>query len=62
MAFFSTNALEGHCKAMVVRVGSNTVMGKLAALASALDQQKTPIGKEMDTFINIMTFRSILFG
>ena len=59
MAFFSTNALEGHCKGMVVRVGSNTFMGRLAALASEIHMDRTPIGIEMDLFIQVRQFHLI---
>lgn len=62
MAFFSTNALEGIAKAMVVRVGPNTLMGKLASLATMSGQGLSPIGIEMDRFILIMTIRSLVFG
>jgi sodium/potassium-transporting ATPase subunit alpha len=62
MAFFSTNALEGVAKAMVVRVGPSTLMGQLATLASGVDAGLSPIGIEMDRFIMIMTIRSIVFG
>ena len=62
LAFFSTNALEGHCKGVVVRVGSTTLMGRLANLASKMETTKTPIGIEMDQFILIMTIRSLIFG
>jgi len=62
MAFFSTNALEGVAKAVVVRVGSNTLMGRLANLASTVDAGLSPIGIEMNRFIIIMTVRSLVFG
>ena len=37
LAFFSTNAVEGTCKGIVVNIGDNTVMGRIAGLASGLD-------------------------
>merc|ERR1719195_1445038 len=37
LAFFSTNAVEGTCIGMVVNIGDNTVMGRIAGLASGLD-------------------------
>ncbi len=40
LAFFSTNAVEGSCKAIVVRTGDNTVMGRIAYLASGLQSGK----------------------
>ena len=37
LAFFSTNAVEGTARGIVVNVGDNTVMGRIAGLASGLD-------------------------
>merc|ERR1712025_1371619 len=46
-AFFSTNAVEGTCKGIVVNIGDNTVMGRIAGLASGLEGGQTPIAKEI---------------
>lgn len=62
LAFFSTNALEGHAKGVVVKTGPNTVMGRLASLTSTVDSGDSPIKKEMNRFIVIMIIRSLLFG
>lgn len=62
IAFFSTNAVEGVCTGMVIRVGSQTMMGQLASLASTVDAGETPLGIELNRFIAIMTYRSIIFG
>merc|ERR1711910_314274 len=51
LAFFSTNAVEGTCVGMVVQIGDNTVMGRIAGLASGLGQDETPIAKEIAHFI-----------
>ena len=45
LAFFSTNAVEGTARGIVVNVGDNTVMGRIAGLASGLDTGETPIAK-----------------
>ena len=37
LAFFSTNAVEGTARGIVVNIGDNTVMGRIAGLASGLD-------------------------
>jgi len=34
LAFFSTSAVEGTARGMVVGIGDNTVMGRIATLAS----------------------------
>merc|ERR1711971_1320184 len=41
LAFFSTNAVEGTCVGMVVNIGDNTVMGRIAGLASGLEGGQT---------------------
>merc|ERR1719412_2290388 len=37
LAFFSTNAVEGTAKGIVVSIGDYTVMGRIAGLASGLE-------------------------
>merc|ERR1711974_581022 len=48
LAFFSTNAVEGTAVGMVVNIGDNTVMGRIAGLASGLEGGQTPIAKEIE--------------
>merc|ERR1711970_90451 len=62
LAFFSTNAVEGTCIGMVVNIGDNTVMGRIAGLASGLDTGDTPIAKEIAHFIHIITGVAVFLG
>lgn len=62
LAFFSTNAVEGSCKGLVVFTGDNTVMGRIAHLASGLDTGDTPIAKEIAHFIHIITGVAVFLG
>merc|ERR1719193_542753 len=62
LAFFSTNAVEGSCKGIVVMIGDNTVMGRIAGLASGLDTGDTPIAKEIEHFIHIITAVAVFLG
>merc|ERR1711935_191860 len=62
IAFFSTNAVEGTAVGMVVLIGDNTVMGRIAGLASGLDTGDTPIAKEIQHFIHIITGVAIFLG
>ena len=55
LAFFSTNAVEGTCRGIVVRIGDHSVMGRIAGLASGLEVGETPIAKEIAHFIHIIT-------
>ena len=45
LAFFSTNCIEGSARGIVIRCGDNTVMGRIAALASNVDSGDTPIAQ-----------------
>ncbi|NP_001296716.1 sodium/potassium-transporting ATPase subunit alpha [Hydra vulgaris] len=62
LAFFSTNAVEGTATGIVVRIGDNTVMGRIANLASGLGSGKTPIALEIEHFIHIVTGVAVFLG
>jgi len=62
LAFFSTNAVEGTARGIVVSIGDNTVMGRIAGLASGLDTGDTPIAKEIAHFIHIITGVAVFLG
>jgi len=62
LAFFSTNAVEGTCKGIVISCGDNTVMGRIAGLASGLTSGETPIAKEIHHFIHIITGVAVFLG
>jgi len=62
LGFFSTNAVEGTSVGMVVNIGDNTVMGRIAGLASGLDTGETPIAKEIAHFIHIITAVAVFLG
>ncbi len=62
LAFFSTNAVEGTAKGVVVNIGDNTVMGRIAGLASGLDSGDTPIAKEIAHFIHLITAVAVFLG
>merc|ERR1719391_770402 len=62
LAFFSTNAVEGTAVGMVVNIGDNTVMGRIAGLASGLEGGQTPIAKEIAHFIHLITGVAVFLG
>jgi len=62
LAFFSTNALEGTCRGVIVQCGDNTVMGRIANLASGLSTGKTPIAREIEHFIHLITGVAVFLG
>ncbi|XP_033096761.1 sodium/potassium-transporting ATPase subunit alpha-3-like isoform X1 [Anneissia japonica] len=62
IAFFSTNAVEGNAKGIVIQCGDNTVMGRIANLASGLDVGETPIAREIEHFIHIISGVAVFLG
>ncbi|QQP54478.1 Sodium/potassium-transporting ATPase subunit alpha, partial [Caligus rogercresseyi] len=62
LAFFSTNAVEGTARGIVVNIGDNTVMGRIAGLASGLESGDTPIAKEIAHFIHLITGVAVFLG
>ena len=62
LAFFSTNAVEGTAVGIVINTGDNTVMGRIAVLASGLDNGISPIAKEINRFIFIISVIACIMG
>merc|ERR1711868_173756 len=62
IAFFSTNCVEGSARGIVIRCGDNTVMGRIAALASGVESGDTPIAQEIEHFIHIITGVAVFLG
>merc|ERR1712227_1002715 len=62
IAFFSTNCVEGSARGIVIRCGDNTVMGRIAALASNVDSGDSPIAQEIEHFIHIITGVAVVLG
>ncbi|KFD57792.1 hypothetical protein M513_01462 [Trichuris suis] len=62
LAFFSTNAVEGTARGIVVNTGDHTLMGRIAHLASGLDTGQTPIAREIEHFIHIITGVAVFLG
>ncbi|XP_075896915.1 sodium/potassium-transporting ATPase subunit alpha-3b isoform X2 [Nelusetta ayraudi] len=62
VAFFSTNCVEGTARGLVICTGDRTVMGRIATLTSGLETGKTPIAKEIEHFIHIITGVAVFLG
>lgn len=62
IAFFSTNAVEGTATGIVIRTGDRTVMGRIANLASGLSTGDTPIAREIEHFIHLITSVAVFLG
>ncbi|CAL8075214.1 unnamed protein product [Orchesella dallaii] len=62
LAFFSTNALEGTGKGIVVATGDGTFIGRIAGLATGLDSLETPMSREVTHFVIFISGVAIFFG
>ncbi|XP_014475734.1 PREDICTED: sodium/potassium-transporting ATPase subunit alpha-like [Dinoponera quadriceps] len=62
VAFFSSFAVAGEGKGIVVATGDRTMIGRLAGLTSHLPKIETPIAKEIRYFVEIITIVAILSG
>ena len=62
IAFFSTSAVEGTARGVVIRCGDMTAMGRIAHLTAGLDTGPTPIAKEISHFIKIITSIAVSLG
>ncbi|EFA81309.1 P-type ATPase [Heterostelium album PN500] len=62
LAFYSTLAVDGDCVGIVVSTGDNTTIGKIAKLASKAKPSPTPLQKELNVFIRIITVVAIAVG
>lgn len=62
LAFFSTNVVEGRGRGIVVACGDDTLIGHIAGLTTTLKKEETPIHKEVQRFIKIITALAIVIG
>ncbi|PSN48224.1 Sodium/potassium-transporting ATPase subunit alpha [Blattella germanica] len=62
IAFFSSCALEGTAKAVVIGSGDDTVIGRIAGLATTIKEIETPIAREIRHFIHLITILAVFLG
>jgi len=62
VAFFGTSCTNGTATGMVFRTGDNTVMGRIAGLASSADTEETTLGRDIKKFIFIISAIAIFLG
>ncbi len=62
LAFFGTMIKEGIGRGIVIQIGDETVIGQIANLASTAGTQVSPLRKEINRFIKIITCIACSFG
>jgi len=62
LCFFGTLVPSGTCTGIVVNCGDNTVMGRIATLATATSNDMSPIAIEIEHFVHIVSGIAIFLG
>ena len=62
VAFFGTLCKYGKGRGLVFNISDETIIGQIAGLAEVTDAGKTPLRKEIDRFVKIITIISVIFG
>jgi len=62
LAFFGTQVPEGEIIGVVIKIGDDTFMGSIARLALTTEKEQTPINKEIEHFITIISVIAIFLG
>eukprot|EP00050_Salpingoeca_kvevrii_P005855 m.286007 g.286007 ORF g.286007 m.286007 type:complete len:1103 (+) comp11497_c0_seq1:103-3411(+) len=62
LAFFTTNALQGTAKGIVIQTGDRTVIGRIKKLVEGTENLKTPIAIEIEHFIHLITTVAVILG
>jgi sodium/potassium-transporting ATPase subunit alpha len=62
LCFFGTICKNGKGKGIVINIGDETVIGQIANLAATATSATTPLRKELDRFIGIISIISIVMG
>ena len=62
LCFYGTSCTEGKGTGIVVMIGDDTIMGKIAGMASDGAKAQTPINREIERFIHIVSAVAIVLG
>ncbi|XP_069497107.1 potassium-transporting ATPase alpha chain 2-like [Ambystoma mexicanum] len=62
LAFYSTTCLEGAATGIVINIADQTLIGRIASLASGVGDQKTPIALEIEHFVHVISGLAVAVG
>jgi sodium/potassium-transporting ATPase subunit alpha len=62
LMFFGTQIPEGSCTGVIIQTGDHTFMGRIASLAMSTDNEETPIAREIERFVKIISVIAIILG
>ena len=62
VAFFGTMCTDGSGKGIVIRIGDDTVIGRIATLSTSTKAKATPLSNDIDRFIYTITCIAFAYG
>lgn len=62
LCFYTTMIVTGSCTGIVIGTADHTIMGQIAGLATETSGEQTPIAKEIEKFIHIISAIAIFLG
>lgn len=62
LIFNGTLAISGEAYGIVIRTGDHTVLGQIAGLTAGERKRRSPLAKEIDNFVLIISFIAIVTG
>lgn len=62
LLFFGTLCPSGNCTGVVVNIGDHTVMGRISKIATQTENVQTPINKEIERFVLIVSAVAVFLG
>ncbi|XP_015125098.1 sodium/potassium-transporting ATPase subunit alpha-B-like [Diachasma alloeum] len=62
IAFFSSYAVAGEGTGIVIATGDKTMIGRLAGLTTKVTKTETPISKEINHFVHVITWIAVVCG
>jgi sodium/potassium-transporting ATPase subunit alpha len=62
LCFFGTLCPQGSAKGIIVNIGDSTVMGRIKTIATQTENVQTPINREIERFVKIVSSVAVFLG
>lgn len=62
VAFFGTMCTDGSGKGIVIRIGDDTVIGRIATLTTSTTAKATPLSNDINNFVHIISAIAFVIG
>lgn len=62
LCFFGTLCPQGSAQGVIVNIGDNTVMGRIKTIATQTENVQTPINREIERFVKIVSSVAVFLG